>query len=86
MKTMTQSPNRVLPRSNHSPCECNVTKGDRIEGVPDKVLRPARAEVNVDKIGAKMSYDQKGYKTVSAPKEKMGKKKDKNYDDDDDDE
>lgn len=81
---MTQSPNRVLPRSNHSPCECNVTKGDRIEGVPDKVLRPARAEVNVDKIGAKMSYDQKGYKTVSAPKEKMGKKKDKNYDDDDD--
>jgi hypothetical protein len=61
-----------------------VTKGDRIEGVPDKVLRPARAEVNVDKIGAKMSYDQKGYKTVSAPKEKMGKKKDKNYDDDDD--
>jgi len=84
MKTMTQSPNRVLPRSNHSPCECNVTKGDRIEGVPDKVLRPARAEVNVDKIGAKMSYDQKGYKTVSAPKEKMGKKKDKNYDDDDD--
>lgn len=84
MKTMTQSLNRVLPRSNHSPCECNVTKGDRIEGVPDKVLRPARAEVNVDKIGAKMSYDQKGYKTVSAPKEKMGKKKDKNYDDDDD--
>jgi hypothetical protein len=84
MKTMTQSPNRVLPRSNHSPCECNVTKGDRIEGVPDKVLRPARAEVNVDKIGAKMSYDQKGYKTVSAPKEKMGKKRDKNYDDDDD--
>jgi hypothetical protein len=81
---MTQSPNRVLPRSNHSPCECNVTKGDRIEGVPDKVLRPARAEVNVDKIGAKMSYDQKGYKTVSAPKEKMGKKRDKNYDDDDD--
>jgi hypothetical protein len=61
-----------------------VTKGDRIEGVPDKVLRPARAEVNVDKIGAKMSYDQKGYKTVSAPKEKMGKKRDKNYDDDDD--
>jgi hypothetical protein len=61
-----------------------VTKGDRIEGVPDKVLRPARAEVSVDKIGAKMSYDQKGYKTVSAPKEKMGKKKDKNYDDDDD--
>jgi len=60
-----------------------VTKGDRIEGVPDKVLRPARAEVSVDKIGAKMSYDQKGYKTVSAPKEKMGKKKDKNYDDDD---
>jgi hypothetical protein len=56
--------NKMLPRSNHSPCECQTTSGDRIDGIPDKVQRPARKEIDVTSIGSKMKIDNKGYKIV----------------------
>ena len=54
----------MLPRSNYNPCECQSTSGDRINGIPDKVLRPARKEINVTSIGSNMKVDSKGYKVV----------------------
>ena len=36
----------------------------RITGIPDKVLRPARKEVDVKDIGAQMKYKDKGYAVV----------------------
>ena len=66
------SPSRKLPGSNYGPCQCEPTKNDKIEGIPDKVLRPARKEVDVKDIGAQMKYKDKGYATVeplSAPNE-----------------
>lgn len=56
--------NKMLPKSNHSPCECQTTSGDRINGIPDRVLRPARKEIEVTSIGSKMKIDNKGYKVV----------------------
>jgi hypothetical protein len=83
---------KTLPNSNHSPCECNATSGDRIQGIPDKVQRPARKEINVTSIGSKMKIDNKGYKIVnlSATLEPVGTggkgmKKKKKYKEDDDD-
>lgn len=55
---------KMLPKSNHSPCECQTTSGDRINGIPDRVLRPARKEIEVTSIGSKMKIDNKGYKVV----------------------
>ena len=54
----------MLPKSNYSPCECQSTSGDRINGIPDRVLRPARKEIEVTSIGSKMKIDNKGYKVV----------------------
>ena len=81
---------KTLPNSNHSPCECNATAGDRIKGIPDKVQRPARKEINVTSIGSKMKIDGKGYKIVNLSVEPVGTggkgmKKKKKYKDDDDD-
>ena len=83
---------KTLPNSNHSPCECNATAGDRIKGIPDKVQRPARKKINVTSIGSNMKIDNKGYKIVnlSATLEPVGTggkgmKKKKKYKDDDDD-
>ena len=59
------SPSRKLPGSNYGPCQCEPTSGDRISGIPDNVLRPARKEVDVNKIGAQMKYNDKGYDTVA---------------------
>lgn len=56
---------KTLPNSNHSPCECNATSGDRIQGIPDKVQRPARKEIDVTSIGSKMKIDGKGYKIIN---------------------
>ena len=56
--------NKMLPKSNYSPCECQTTSGDRIKGIPDKVQRPARKEINVASIGSKMKVDNNGYKVV----------------------
>lgn len=58
------SPSRKLPGSNYGPCCCHPTKADRIEGIPDRVLRPARKEVDVNSIGNQMKYNDKGYATV----------------------
>ena len=58
--------------SEGSACSFTSPRGDRISGIPDKVLRPARKEVNVKNIGAQMKYKDKGYATVeplSAPNE-----------------
>lgn len=66
------SPSRALPGSNRGPCQCEPTKNDRVEGIPDKVLRPVRKEVDVQSIGAQMKYKDKGYAVVeplSAPNE-----------------
>jgi len=83
---------KTLPSSNHSPCECNATSGDRIQGIPDKVQRPARKEINVTSIGSKMKVDNKGYKIVNlsstlepAGTGGKGMKKKKKYKEDDDD-
>jgi hypothetical protein len=72
MKQKAQDPNRKLPGSNHGPCCCTPTKGDRITGIPDYVLRPARLEVDVSQIGAHKSINQKGYSVVAPSKEAMG--------------
>ena len=81
--------NKMLPRSNHSPCECQTTSGDRINGIPDRVLRPARKEINVASIGSKMKIDNKGYKVVSISVDVepvgTGKPKKKKYVEEDDD-
>lgn len=66
------SPSRKLPGSNHGPCCCTPTKGDRIEGIPDYVLRPARKEVSVADIGPKKMISQKGYEVIGVKKEAMG--------------
>lgn len=66
------SPSRKLPASNHGPCCCTPTKNDRIEGIPDYVLRPARMEVEVGQIGPGKKISQKGYETVGLKKEAMG--------------
>ena len=58
------SPSRKLPGSNYGPCQCEPTKDDRISGIPDKVLRPARKEVDVKSIGNQMKYNDKGYAVV----------------------
>ena len=66
------SPSRKLPGSNYGPCQCEPTSGDRVQGIPDNVLRPARKEVDVKDIGAQMKYKDKGYAIVeplSAPNE-----------------
>ena len=60
-----ENPARALPRSNRGPCQCEPTVDDRIEGIPDKVLRPARKEVDVNSIGNQMKYNDKGYATVA---------------------
>jgi hypothetical protein len=57
-------PNRKLPGSNHSPAGCQPTKADRIEGIPDKVQRPARKEYDCNAIGPNMKCSDKGYKVV----------------------
>ena len=81
--------NKMLPKSNHSPCECQTTSGDRINGIPDRVLRPARKEINVASIGSKMKIDNKGYKVVSISVDVepvgTGKPKKKKYVEEDDD-
>jgi len=81
--------NKILPKSNHSPCECQTTSGDRINGIPDRVLRPARKEINVASIGSKMKVDNNGYKVVKpAPDVEpvgTGKPKKKKYVEEDDD-
>ena len=59
------SPSRPLPASNQSPCQCTPPKGDRIGGLPDKVLRPVRKEVDVSSIKPSMSYSNKGYVKVA---------------------
>ena len=59
------SPSRKLPGSNYGPCQCEPTSEDRIGGIPDNVLRPARKEVDVKDIGAQMKYNNKGYATVA---------------------
>ena len=67
-----ENPSRKLPGSNYGPCQCEPTSGDRISGIPDNVLRPARKEVDVSEIGAQMKYKDKGYATVeplTAPNE-----------------
>ena len=56
--------NKILPNSNHSPCECKSTSADRINGIPDKVQRPARKEHDVNSISSKMNISNKGYKIV----------------------
>jgi hypothetical protein len=66
------SPSRKLPGSNYSPCNCTPMKGDKIEGIPDYVLRPARMEVDVSQIGPNKSINQKGYATVGLAKEPVG--------------
>ena len=80
--------NKMLPRSNHSPCECQTTSGDRINGIPDKVQRPARKEIDVTSIGSKMKIDNKGYKivkiSVGVEPVGTGKPKKKKYVEDDD--
>lgn len=81
--------NKMLPKSNHSPCECQTTSGDRINGIPDRVLRPARKEINVASIGSKMKIDNKGYKIVNISVDVepvgMGKQnKKKRYEEDED--
>jgi len=79
---------KTLPSSNHSPCECNSTSGDRIQGIPDKVQRPARKEINVTSIGSNMKVDSKGYKVVKASPDGepvgVGKPKNKKYVEDND--
>lgn len=60
-----ENPGRKLPASNRGPCQCEPTSYDRIEGIPDKVLRPARKEVDVKSIGNQMKYNDKGYDTVA---------------------
>lgn len=81
--------NKMLPKSNYSPCECQTTSGDRINGIPDRVLRPARKEIDVTSIGSKMKIDNKGYKVVqiSVGVEPVGtgKPKKKKYVEEDDD-
>jgi hypothetical protein len=80
--------NKMLPRSNHSPCECQTTSGDRINGIPDKVQRPARKEIDVTSIGSKMKIDNKGYKivkiSVGVEPVGTGKPKKKKYVEEDD--
>jgi hypothetical protein len=66
------SPSRKLPGSNHGPCCCTPTKNDRITGIPDYVLRPARMEVDLSKIGPGKKVSQKGYEVVGLNKEPMG--------------
>jgi hypothetical protein len=77
----------MLPRSNHSPCECQSTSGDRINGIPDKIQRPARKEIDVTSIGSKMKIDNKGYKivkiSVGVEPVGTGKPKKKKYVEDD---
>jgi len=79
--------NKMLPRSNHSPCECQSTSGDRINGIPDKIQRPARKEIDVASIGSKMKIDNKGYKivkiSVGVEPVGTGKPKKKKYVEDD---
>lgn len=81
--------NKMLPKSNYSPCECQTTSGDRINGIPDRVLRPARKEINVTSIGSKMKIDNKGYKivkiSVGVEPVGTGKPKKKKYVEDDED-
>jgi hypothetical protein len=80
--------NKMLPKSNYSPCECQSTSGDRINGIPDKVLRPARKEINVTSIGSNMKVDSKGYKVVKPSPDGepvgTGKPKKKKYVEDND--
>lgn len=63
---------RKLPGSNHGPCCCTPSKNDRITGIPDYVLRPARMEVDVSQIGNGKTINQKGYAVISPVKEAMG--------------
>ena len=63
---------RKLPGSNHGPCCCTPSKNDRITGIPDYVLRPARMEVDVSAIGPGKKVNQKGYEVVGMKKEAMG--------------
>lgn len=66
------SPSRKLPASNNSPCACTSPKDDRITGIPDYVLRPARKEVDVSQIGPGKTISQKGYEVVGLNKEPVG--------------
>ena len=63
---------RKLPGSNHAPCCCTPSKNDRITGIPDYVLRPARMEVDVSAIGPSKNINQKGYAVITPKKEAMG--------------
>ena len=53
-----------LPKSNNGPCQCSPQKGDRLEGIPDHVQRPARKEVGLSSIGPGKQASGKGYKVV----------------------
>jgi len=68
----SQDSNRKLPGSNHGPCCCTPSKGDRITGMPDYVLRPARMEVDLSNIGPGKTISQKGYAVISPKKEALG--------------
>ena len=56
--------------------------------LPDRVLRPARKEINVASIGSKMKVDNNGYKVVSISVDVepvgTGKPKKKKYVEEDD--
>ena len=66
------SPSRKLPGSNMGPCNCTPPKDDKITGIPDYVLRPARMEVDVSQIGPGKKISQNGYETVGLKKEAVG--------------
>ncbi len=53
-----------LPNSNYGPCMCHPQKGDKLEGIPDRVQRPARKDVSLSSIGPGKEASGKGYKVV----------------------
>jgi hypothetical protein len=85
--------NGELPRSNYGPCMCRPQKADTLEGVPDRVQRPARKEVSLGSIGPNKEASGKGYKVVEVrsggepmgfgadrPKRKRMQEMDEDYD------